>query len=94
MSGKKFHKMLRYLHVCDMWTQPSIHSLINSSLYKVQELMNKLAQQFKLAFEAGPSFSFESLVRAFGRIKFKVKIITKAARYDIKIHVMLGHCMF
>ena len=30
----------------------------------------------------------ETLIRAFGRIKFKVRIITKAARYGIKLYVI------
>jgi hypothetical protein len=30
----------------------------------------------------------ETLIRAFGRIKFKVRIVTKAARYGIKIFVI------
>ena len=89
MSGKKFHMMLRYLHVCDMATQPSIHNPLYSPMYKVQELIDYLEQRYKLAFEPGPSLSLdESLVRAFGRIKFKVRIITKSARYGIKIYVL------
>jgi len=51
--------------------------------------MDYLQQRYKLAFEPGPALSLdESLVRAFGRIKFKVRIITKAARYGIKIYVL------
>jgi hypothetical protein len=30
----------------------------------------------------------ETLIQAFGRIKFKVRIETKAARYGIKIYVI------
>jgi hypothetical protein len=30
----------------------------------------------------------ETLIRAFGKIKFKVRIVTKAARYGIKIYVI------
>jgi hypothetical protein len=30
----------------------------------------------------------ETLIRAFGRIKFKVRIVSKAARYGIKIYVI------
>jgi len=89
ISGKKFHTMLRYLHVCDMKMQPSVNSPSYSPMYKVQELMEYLKQWYKLAFEAGPALSLdESLVRAFGRIKFKVRIITKSARYGIKIYVL------
>jgi hypothetical protein len=89
MSGRKFHSILRYLHVCDMKTQPSINSATYSPLYKVQELMDYLERRYKLAFEPGHALSLdESLVRAFGRIKFKVRIVTKAARYGIKIYVL------
>jgi DNA polymerase III epsilon subunit-like protein len=89
MSGKKFHMMLQYLHVCDMNAQPSVHSPSYSPLFKVQELMDYIVHRSKLAFEAGPSLSLdESLIRAFGRIKFKVRIITKSARYGIKIYVL------
>jgi DNA polymerase III epsilon subunit-like protein len=89
MSGKKFNIMLRYLHVCDMTMQPSVHSPSYSPMYKVQEMMDYLERRYKLAFEAGPTLSLdESLVRAFGRIKFKVRIITKSARYGIKIYVL------
>jgi len=89
MSGKKFHKILRYLHVCDMHMQPSVNSPEYSPLYKVQEMKDYIEHRSKLAFEAGPYLSLdESLVRAFGRIKFKVRIITKSARYGIKIYVL------
>ena len=30
----------------------------------------------------------ETLIRTFGRIKFKVRIISKSARYGIKIYVL------
>jgi hypothetical protein len=41
-----------------------------------------------MAFEAWHSLSLdESLIREFGRINFRVRIITKAARYSIKIYV-------
>ena len=51
--------------------------------------MDYVSRRCKLAFEAGPSLSLdETLVRAFGRMKFKVRILTKAARYGIKIYVL------
>jgi hypothetical protein len=72
-----------------MTMQPSVNSPSYSPLYKVQEMMDYLAQRYKLAFEAGPALSLdESLIRAFGRIKFKVRIITKSARYGNKIYVL------
>jgi hypothetical protein len=89
MTGRKFHTILRYLHVCDLHAQPSLDSPRYTPLYKVQEFMDYIARHSSQAFEAGPSLSLdESLVRAFGRIKFKVRIITKAARYGIKIYVL------
>ena len=30
----------------------------------------------------------EALIRGFGRIEFKVRIITKSARYGIKVYVL------
>jgi hypothetical protein len=30
----------------------------------------------------------KTLIRAFGRMKFKVRIVTKAARYGIKVYVI------
>lgn len=44
MSGKKFHTMLRYLHVCDFEKQPSVDSPTSSPLYKVQEMMDYIIQ--------------------------------------------------
>ena len=76
MSGKKFHMMLRYLHVCDLHHQPSVTSPMYSPLYKVQEFMDYLTQQAIMAFEAGTSLNLdEILARTLGRIKLKVRII-------------------
>ena len=72
-----------------MKTQPSTNSPSYTPMYKVQEVLDYVLQRSKLGFEAGDALSLdESLVRAFGRIKFKVRIITKAARYGIKIYVL------
>lgn len=86
MSGRKFHTILRYLHVCDMRRQPSIDSPSYTPMYKVQELADYLAHRYNLAFDAGLSLSLDE--SALGRIKFKVRIVTKAARYGIKIYVL------
>jgi len=89
MTGKKFHMILRYLHVCDMHAQPSLDSPTYTPIYKVQEFMDYLEGRYQKAFQPGMNLSLdESLVRAFGRIKFKVRIVTKAARYGIKIYVI------
>jgi hypothetical protein len=53
MSGKMFHTILRYLHVCDMYTQPTLDSPQYSPMYKVKEFMDYVAQRCKLAFEPG-----------------------------------------
>lgn len=72
-----------------MYRQLAVDSPEYLPLYKVQELMDYVGRRYKQAFEACPSMSLdESLVRSFGRIKFKVRIVTKAARYGIKIFVL------
>jgi Transposase IS4 len=58
-------------------------------LYKVAEFMNQLINRFKVLFVPGQALSLdESLVRAFGHIKFKVRLMSKAARYGIKLYVL------
>ena len=45
--------------------------------------------RFDATFECGEALSLdETLIRAFGRIGFKVRIITKAARYGIKLYII------
>ena len=89
MSGKKFHRVLRFLHVCSVADQPSYNDENYTPVYKVQEFMDNLQQRFSRLFTPGAQLSLdESLIRAFGRIKFKVRIITKAARYGIKLYVL------
>jgi Transposase IS4 len=47
-----------------------------------------LENRYLKLFVPGQQLSLdETLIRAFGRIKFKVRIVTKAARYGIKIYV-------
>ena len=89
MSGKKFHKILRYIHVCDMYNQPNVNAPDYDPIYKVKELLAMLEGRFQNAFEPGYALSLdESLIRTFGRIKFKVRIVTKSARYGIKVYVL------
>lgn len=58
-------------------------------IYKVKELMNLLINRFYQLFIPGQCLSLDkNLVRAFGRIKFKVRIISKYARYGIKLYVI------
>lgn len=86
MSGKKFCRLLRYLHVCSLH-QP-LGEEYNPS-YKVKELLEYLEGRFERLFTPGRQLSLdETLIRTFGRIKFKVRIISKAARYGIKLYVL------
>ena len=58
-------------------------------MVKVSELMEKLTNRFSKMFIPGQALSLdETLIRAFGRIRFKVRIISKSARYGIKLYVL------
>ena len=51
--------------------------------------MDMLETRYQRLFIPGSALSLdESLIRAFGRMKFKLRIITKAARYGIKLNVI------
>ena len=51
--------------------------------------MDYLEERYKKLFIPGRNLNLnETLIRAFGRIKFKVRIITKSARYGIKLYVI------
>ena len=91
MSGKKFLTILRYLHVCSLEEQrkQDTSSANYDPIYKVKEMMDYLEERYKRLFVPGRNLSLdETLIRAFGRIKFKVRIITKSARYGIKLYVI------
>ncbi|MFM7529124.1 MAG: exonuclease domain-containing protein [Nodosilinea sp.] len=88
ISGRKFFLILRYLHCC-----PSVYHDTASSTYdptyKIAELRDYLESRYQTLFEPGQELSLdETLIRAFGRMKFKVRIVTKAARYGIKVYVV------
>ena len=86
MSGKKFTRMMRYLHVCALHGDPTDEY---NPTYKVSELLNYLEYRFEKLFVPGRQLSLdETLIQSFGRIKFKVQIISKSARYGIKIYVL------
>lgn len=88
MSGRKFFTILRYLHCCPVQNQNPAAPDYDPS-YKVAEIRDKLEERYRKLFVPGQQLSLdETLVRAFGRIKFKVRIVTKAARYGIKIYVI------
>jgi Transposase IS4 len=58
-------------------------------VYKVSKMRNYLENWFNVLFIPGQQLSLdETLIRAFGRIKFKVLILTKAARYGIKFYII------
>ena len=87
MSGKKFSILLRYLHVCSLQT-PEGETEYDPA-YKVAELRDYLQVRYERLFVPGRQLSLdETLVRTFGRVKFKVRIISKSARYGIKIYVL------
>ena len=89
MGGKKCHRLLRYAHACDMHNQPDVNSADCTLIYKVKELMEKLEKRCNKAFVPFYALSLdETLIKSFGRIKFKVRIITKAARYGIKAYAI------
>ena len=83
MSGRRFLQILRGLHCCD-YRQDN-----EESGYKIGKLKELLEKNFNANFIPGSCLSLdESLLRAYGRIKFKVRIITKSARYGIKLFVL------
>ena len=87
MSGRKFFTILRNLHCCSVHTQPSGEDY--DPAYKVAEFRDMLQEKYSKLFVPGQQLSLdETLVRAFGRMKFKVRIVSKAARYGIKIYVI------
>jgi Transposase IS4 len=89
MSGRKFFTMLRYLHCCSM--EPQLVGEDYDPAYKVSEMKDNLENQYNVLFIPGPQLSLdETLIRAFSRIKFKVRIVTKAARYGIKLYVIMN----
>jgi DNA polymerase III epsilon subunit-like protein len=89
MTGRKFSLMLRYLHVCSMMNQPTTLDEGYDPSYKVKELLDMLLERFNKWFIPSRTLSLdETLVRSFGRIKFKVRIITRSARYGIKLYVL------
>jgi hypothetical protein len=81
MSGQNFSNILRYLHCCPVANQ--------DHTYKIAEVRDCLEARYIRLFVPGQHLSLdETLLRAFGRIKFKVRIVTKAARYGIKIYII------
>jgi hypothetical protein len=88
MSGRKFFTIMRYLHCCPTQPRDPTQADYDPS-YKVSEIRDYLQERFLALFVPGQQLSLdETLICAFGRIKFKVRIVTKAARYGIKVYVI------
>ena len=88
MSGRRFGLILRYLHCCDPAEKGLNEDGEYDPSYKVSELAKALETRWNMVFVPGQQLSLdETLLRAFGRMKFKVRIISKSARYGIKLYV-------
>jgi Transposase IS4 len=83
-----FFNILRYLHCCPVQNQDHSADDYDPS-YKIAKVRDYLENRYLKLFVPGQQLSLdETLIRAFGRIKFKVRIVTKAARYGIKVYVI------
>jgi hypothetical protein len=88
MSGRNFFNILWYLHCYPVQNQDHSADNYNPS-YKIAEVQDNLENRYLKLFVPGQQLSLdETLIQAFGRIKFKVRIVTKAARHGIKIYVI------
>ena len=89
MSGHKFGRILRYLHCCDPTKTGMNDNGEYDPLYKVGELMRALQARWDILFVPYQQLSLdETLLQAFGWMKFKVQIILKSARYGIKLYMV------
>jgi hypothetical protein len=89
MNKKEFQNILRFLHCCPINAGGDPQSLNYDPSYKIKEVKETLEKHFKNSYIPGSALSLdETLIRAFGRIKFKVRIISKSARYGIKLYVL------
>ncbi len=89
MNGKEFQNILRFLHCCPLTAGVEPQSQEYDPAYKIQEIKDILEKHFDRSYTPGAALSLdETLIRAFGRIKFKVRIISKSARYGIKLYVL------
>ncbi|KAG7354301.1 transposase IS4 [Nitzschia inconspicua] len=80
-TGRQFQKMLRYLHCCDPNQNATSHDGDYDPSYKILEFKESLEKRWAALFVPHQQLSLdETLLRAFGRMKFKVRIISKAAR--------------
>ena len=73
MSGRKFGLILRYLQCCDPAETGMTENGEYDPSYKVGEFMRALETRWNYLFVAGQQLSLDkTLLRAFGRMKFKV----------------------
>jgi hypothetical protein len=70
MSGRKFFTMLRYLHCCSMVNVPVGDNY--DPTYKVNKIKDYLEDRYNIPGQQ--LLLDETLIRAFGRIKFKVRL--------------------
>ena len=71
ITDRKFHRILRHLHVCDLKSQPAFGDENYSPTYKIQELMDVLHARYDKLFVPGKDLSLDkSLICT----KFKVKL--------------------
>ena len=88
MDRKRFIEIIKGLHISSM-NNAQGHEAGYSPMLKVGEFKEALELRFRSLYEPGRNLSVdETLLRAYGRIKFKVRVITKAARYGIKMYVV------
>ena len=88
-TGRQFGRMLRYLHCCDPDENGVSEDGDYDPSYKIMEFKKELEKRWTAVFVPHQELSLdETLLRAFGRMKFKVRIISKAARYGIKLYVI------
>jgi len=67
MTGKRFAMILKGLHLCP------VDGGTGDPGYKTKEFFTALEERYNDLYEPGQSLSLdESLIRAFGRMKFKV----------------------
>ena len=89
MNKTEFQNIMRFLHCCPLNAGGDPKSPEYDPSYKIKEVKETLEKYFNSSFIPGQALSLdETLIRAFGRIKFKVRIISKSARYGIKLYVL------
>ena len=87
MKKKRFLQILKGLSISSL-NNPRGHEPGYHPNMKVLEFKSLLEKRFRALYEPGRNLSVdETLLRAYGRISFKVRVVTKSARYGIKMYV-------